>query len=74
MIIIANIIFYNLYGYLLHFYSATWLSFVGFITPLFAALYGWLFLNETIGWAYFISIFIVFWGLYLFYQDELKKK
>lgn len=73
MIIIANIIFYNLYGYLLHFYSATWLSFVGFITPLFAALYGWLFLNETIGWAYFISIFIVFWGLYLFYQDELKK-
>lgn len=74
MIIIANIIFYNLYSYLLHFYSATWLSFVGLVTPIFAALYGSLFLKETIGLAYFFSISIVFCGLYLFYQDELNQK
>lgn len=73
MIIMANFFFYNLYGYLLHFYSATWLAFVGFITPLFAALYGWLFLREYISGAYFASIFIVFWGLYLFYQEELRQ-
>ncbi|MCL4229646.1 EamA family transporter [Candidatus Dependentiae bacterium] len=73
MIIIANMLFYNLYGYLLHFYSATWLAFVGFIAPLFAALYGWLFLHEHIGWAYFVSMIIVFWGLYLFYREELRQ-
>ncbi len=73
MIIIANMIFYNLYGYLLHFYSATWLAFVGFIAPLFAALYGWFFLHEHIGWAYFVSMVIVFWGLYLFYREELRQ-
>jgi drug/metabolite transporter (DMT)-like permease len=72
MIIIANIIFYNLYGYLLQQYSATFLAFAGFICPLFAALYGWLFLDEYIGWAYISSSTFVFLGLYFFYKEELK--
>lgn len=72
LIFIANIVAFNLYGYLLSFYSATFLSFAGFITPLFAALFGWLFLDETIGLDFMLSSLIVFLGLFLFYKEELK--
>lgn len=73
MIIIANVIGYNLYGYLLHRYSPTLLSFFGFTTPLFAALYGFIFLGESVSIAFFASVTIVSGGLYLFYQEELKE-
>ncbi|HZW61415.1 MAG TPA: DMT family transporter [Candidatus Babeliales bacterium] len=74
LILIANIIFYNLYGYLLHYYSATFLAFAGFTSPLFAALYGQLFLGERQPIWFFVSVFIIFLGLFLFYQEELKSK
>lgn len=73
IILIANIIFYNLYGYLLRSYSATLLSFVGFITPLFAALFDWLFLHIMVPWEFFASIAIVGVGIYIFYQEELDQ-
>lgn len=73
VIIIANIIFYNLYGYLLKRYSATFLSFAGFTTPLFAALYGRIFLGETVSGSFFTTVALVGIGLTLFYQDELKE-
>lgn len=72
VIITSNIICYNLYGHLLRTYTATFLSFAGFLGPLFAALYGWFFLGETITWHFYLSSIIVFIGLYLFYQDELQ--
>lgn len=72
VIIVSNIICHNLYGYLLKHYSATFLSFCGFVVPIFAGLYGWGFLHEKITWHFYLSCFIVFIGLYLFYQDELK--
>ncbi len=68
----ANIIFYNFYGYLLKRYSPTFLSFAGFTAPLFAALFGWMLLGETVSIGFFASIAIVAFGLYLFYQEELK--
>ena len=70
LIIIANIICYNLYGYLLSRYSATFLSFAGFTTPLFAALLGWIFLDEQVSWHFFATISMVVLGLYLFYEDK----
>lgn len=73
IIIIGNLLFYNFYGYLLTRYTATFLSFAGFTTPLFAALFGWFFLGESVEWPFFISIFVVFIGLYIFYQEELKQ-
>lgn len=72
-IIVSNIICHNLYGYLLKKYSVTFLSFAGFLSPLFAALYGWLFLAESISWHFYLSMLIVFFGLFIFYQDEFNK-
>lgn len=73
VIIVSNIICHNIYGYLLTRFSATFISFAGFQVPIFAALYGWSFMNETISWHFYVSTMIVFLGLYLFYKDELKK-
>lgn len=70
LIIIANIICYNLYGYLLSRYSPTFLSFTGFMTPLFAALLGWIFLGEQVTWHFFATICMVVVGLYLFHEKK----
>ncbi len=71
LIIVANFIYYNLYGVLLKKYSATFLSFSGFTAPLFTAFFGWLFLAESISWHFVVTNICVFFGLYLFYMDEL---
>ena len=73
-ILISNVISYNLYGFLLRTYTVTFLSLAGFMAPLFAALYGWLFLHEHISWHFYISATMLACGLYLFYQDELRNK
>jgi len=73
VILISNLICYNLYGHLLKQYTATFLSFAGFLAPIFAAFYGWLFLNETITWHFYASGTVVFIGLYIFYQEELQQ-
>jgi drug/metabolite transporter (DMT)-like permease len=72
LILISNLICYNLYGWLLKNYSATFMSFAGFTTPLFTALFGWIFLGEVVTWPFYVSSAIVFAGLTLFYQEELK--
>lgn len=74
MIFISNILCHNIYAELLKKYSATFMSFTSFLSPLFAALYGWAFFQETISWHFYLSIAIVLVGLYVFYQDELKNK
>lgn len=74
LILISNFICYNLYGYLLKHHSATFLSFAGLTTPLFTALYGWFFLGEVVNWPFYLSFAIVFSGLSLFYQEELRSR
>lgn len=71
LIIIANLIGYNLYGYLLKTYSATFLSFAGFITPFFAVIFGWIFLFEVPSIPFFLSMGLTIASLYLFYRDEI---
>jgi drug/metabolite transporter (DMT)-like permease len=73
IVIVANIIFSNLYTVLLKKYTATLLSFAGFTAPLFAAVLGWFFLEETISWEFFATTGFVLVGLYLFYQEELRQ-
>lgn len=74
LIIISNLICYNLYGVLLHRYSATFMSFAGFTTPMFTALFGWLFLGETTTWHLYLSLSILMAGLFVFHMDEFKAK
>jgi drug/metabolite transporter (DMT)-like permease len=74
MCLISNIVCYNLYGYLLKRYSATFMSFSGLVTPFFASFFGWYFLGETITWHYFASMAVFACGLTIFYQEELKRE
>ncbi len=74
LIIISNVICYNLYGKLLHRYPTTTLSFFGATTPLFAALFGWLWLGETVSPWFFITIVLVMIGLYVFHREDFKIK
>ncbi len=71
LIIVANIVYYNMYGALLKKYSATFLSFASFTAPFFTAFFGWLFLGESISWHFVVTNICVVFGLYLFYMDEL---
>lgn len=71
LIIIANIIGYNLYGYLLRYYSPTFLSFAGFITPFFTSILGWFFLSEQLTLPFLVSFVLTIFSLYLFYRQEL---
>lgn len=72
MIVVSNLICYNLYGWLLKRFTATFLSFAGLLTPLFAAFFGWLVLGETVSWLFFVSVGIISFGLWLVYAEELK--
>lgn len=72
--IISNLICYNLYGYLLKRFSATFMSFAGLIAPIFASLFGFLWLHEVITWHFYTSIIMFSFGLVIFYREELNKE
>ncbi len=67
---ISNLICYNLFGYLLKYFSTTFMTFAGLITPFFASLFGFFFLNEIITINFFLSIIIFLLGLIIFYKEE----
>ena len=73
LIIVSNLISYNLYGWLLKKFSPTFMSFAGLSTPLFTAFFGWLYFGEQPGFVFFLSLLIVFFGLFLFYGEELRE-
>ena len=69
----SNILCYNLYGMMLKRYTATFLSFIGLLSPVFASLSGWFFLGESLSWTIFLSTGIVTLGLSIVYQAEIKQ-
>lgn len=73
LILSANILFYNLYGWLLKSYSLTFIALAGFLSPSFGVVYEWLFMGGHITWHYLVSICLVALGLYIFYSGELRK-
>jgi drug/metabolite transporter (DMT)-like permease len=73
MTFISNILCYNLYGLMLKRYTATFLSCMGLLSPIFASLNGWLFLGERPSWIIFLSTGVVSLGLWVVYRAELKQ-
>lgn len=73
MTFISNIVCYNIYGFMLKRYTATFLSFMGLLSPIFASLMSWLFIGEMPSYVIFISTAIVGSGLWLIYSAELKQ-
>lgn len=73
LIIVSNLICYNLYGHLLKRYTATFVSFAGWTTPVFTAIFGWFVLGEVVTWPFILSAAIVLVGLSVFYQEELRQ-
>ena len=73
MTFISNILCYNLYGMMLKKYTATFLSFMGLLSPIFASINAWIILGETPSPLIFGSTAIVSLGLWIVYQAELKQ-
>lgn len=74
MMFVSNIIGNSAYVELLKRYSMTFLSFTAFSEPLLTALLDRLIFNVRMPNTFYLSVAIVFVGLYLFYIDELTKK
>jgi drug/metabolite transporter (DMT)-like permease len=74
LIIVAHVISFNLYGWLLTRVSITLMMFCGFLCPIFSTLFGWLFLGETITWHAFVALAGLTCGLALFNWESLRKE
>ena len=72
MTLISNVFCYNLYGFLLKKYTATLLSFVGLLSPIFASLSEWIILGQPPSPILLASTGIVLSGLWIVYQEEIK--
>jgi drug/metabolite transporter (DMT)-like permease len=73
MALVSNVLCYNLYGMMLKKFTATFLSFFGLLSPIFASIHGWIFLGEPISWTILLSTAIVLIGLWIVYAAELKQ-
>lgn len=71
LICVANLVVYNLYGWLLRKHSLTFITLAGFLCPSFGVLYEWLFMGGVITWHYGVSIAVVALGLYVFNREAL---
>ena len=69
---ILTAVSYNLYSSLLRRYSATFISFASFLEPAFGLLYASIFLGQAISRSALVALVTLGFGLYLFYQEELR--
>ena len=73
LVIISHFVSYNLYSWLLQRYSITFMTFCGFMCPLFSTLFGAWFLGEVITWHYWVSLIGITTGLALFSTIKTQK-
>ena len=71
--LLSNIFCYNLYGFLLKKYTATFLSLFGLLSPVFVSIHSWIILGEVPSASIFFSTTIVILGLYIVYKEEIKQ-
>lgn len=72
IVLIHNILCYTIYVRSLRRFSVTFMAFAGLINPLFAAFFGYLFLDEPITPSFIIAFLGMSVGLMLFYKEETK--
>ena len=73
MIVISNLICYNIQGMLFKRFTVTLLAFIGLFSPVFASLSGWLILGESLSIEIFLSTGILLFGLWIVYSAELRQ-
>lgn len=73
LVLLSNLICYNLYAKLLQKFSSTFLSFCNLVMPLFSAFYGWLLLGETFPLAILPTVLCMFIGCRLIYHEEFRQ-
>jgi drug/metabolite transporter (DMT)-like permease len=71
--LLSNVLCYNLYGFLLKKFTATFLSLIGLLSPLFTSLHSYILLGETPSPIIFGSTFIVLIGLGIVYKEEKRQ-
>jgi len=71
--LVSNVICYNLYGYLLKRFTATFMSFVGLLSPIFASFSEWILLKTPPSPIILASTFVIIFGLWIVYREELKQ-
>lgn len=74
LIILSNILFYNLFGALLKHYSLNLLTFSGLLSPLFGAVWGKILLGEEVNSHFLFTLGCLFIALLLFFKEEKKAK
>ncbi len=73
MTAISNIFCYNLYGLMLKRFTATFVSFMGLLSPIFASLNSWVLLGESPSPTIFLATAIVSIGAWLVHSAELRQ-
>lgn len=71
--LLSNVVCYNLYGYLLKKFTATFLSLIGLLSPLFTSLHSYILFNEIPSPSILISTLIVLFGLLIVYREEKRQ-
>jgi drug/metabolite transporter (DMT)-like permease len=72
LFVIINVIDIAFYGKLIKKYSITFLTFAGFLSPIFGVLYSTVFMGETISLAHVGAFSLILFGLYLYSRNDLK--
>lgn len=72
--VISNIICYNLHGYLLKKFTATYISFANLSDPIFASFFGWFMLGEVLTYSFWLSVVCVGIGLSIYYKESIRLK
>ena len=72
LILFSNLIYYNVYAWLMSKYSPTFLAFSGLTIPFFAAIWEWLLFGITVSYIFWLSLLIISLGLAIYYYQETK--